>query len=253
MASARCALFGREVGVARAERQAIRVAQGAQTDDLDRQQEIARHALDHLELLIVLATEHGHALAAHREQLTHDRGHAVEVTGAVRTAQRRGQAAHVHARALALRVHLARVRREHVGHARLATQLEIALERARVASKVFVRAELRGIDEDRERHFGARASAPRRRATNAPRAARPSWAPGRGACRRCARPARPAETRPRCDADVSVTSPRWLGRSSRREDRAPAWRRSPRGGSFFGCAPKLCAALGKLPACTSFT
>ncbi len=148
------ALHGREVGVARRERQAVGLAHGAQADDLDGEEQVAGHAGDHLELLVVLPAEDRHRRPREREELGDHGGHALEVPGAVASTEGRRAGADAHARLLAGRVHGVGRGREDGGGAGARARLGVGRQRARIAGKVFVGAELSGVDEDRDDHEG---------------------------------------------------------------------------------------------------
>ena len=72
---------GREPGVARGQRQPVRLADGVERDDLGRQREVQRHPPDDPDLLVVLEPEVGALGADQREQDRDDRRDAVEVPG----------------------------------------------------------------------------------------------------------------------------------------------------------------------------
>ena len=76
------ALLRREVDVARAHGEAVRLAQRRHADDLDRQVEVAHEAADDGELLRVLLAEEEHVRLHDAEQLGDDDGDAVEVARA---------------------------------------------------------------------------------------------------------------------------------------------------------------------------
>ena len=76
-----------EVGVAARQRETVGLADERAPHDLDREVEIGGHAADDRELLRVLAAEVRAARTDDREQLGHDRGHAVEVAGPAGAAQ----------------------------------------------------------------------------------------------------------------------------------------------------------------------
>ena len=122
-----------EVGVARAHRQAVGLADDRQHLDPHREVEVGDHAADHRRLLGVLLAEVGDVGADDVEELGDDRGDAAEVPGA---APRGVAVEHLGERAgdldrggEALRVDLLDGRRVDEVDAGLGGQLEVALPR----------------------------------------------------------------------------------------------------------------------------
>ena len=91
-AGARSRSRRRQVGVAGAEREAVRLADGRAHLDAHRDVEVAHQPPDHERLLVVLLAEVGDVGSAHVEQLGDDRRDAAEVAAA---AAARGAAQHV--------------------------------------------------------------------------------------------------------------------------------------------------------------
>ena len=143
------ALLGREVDVARAHGQAVRLAQRRHAGDLDRQVEVAHEAADDGELLRVLLAEEQHVRLHHAEQLGDDDGDAVEVARARGALEALGErAADVDVGGEALRIHLVGRRREDDRDARLLQEAQVAGLVARVLVEVLAAAELRRVHED---------------------------------------------------------------------------------------------------------
>ena len=67
-----------QIGVARAQGEAVGLAHGGRGNDLERQIEVAHHLPDDAELLIVLLAEHGDVGCNLREELAAHRRHARE-------------------------------------------------------------------------------------------------------------------------------------------------------------------------------
>ncbi len=148
-------LFGREVGVARRQRQAVRLAHDRTADHLGGEIEIARHAADDGELLEVLLAEEGQLRARQGEELGDHRAHAAEMAGAARAAERLGERARLDPGLEAGRIELlGRARGEDEARAGLLALLEIAVEVARVAGEILAGPELGRVDEDGDRHRG---------------------------------------------------------------------------------------------------
>ncbi|KAG1466432.1 hypothetical protein G6F57_013260 [Rhizopus arrhizus] len=148
-------LFGAQVLVARTLGQAILVAHDLRPHDLDRERQLGHHLPDHGQLLVVLAAEHRHVRLHLQEQARHHRAHAIEVARAAGTLQHLAHARGVHLRGL---VHAQRVHRLHAGqpHGVAADLLQpghIGLGRTRVATEVFIGAELGRVDEDARHHL----------------------------------------------------------------------------------------------------
>ena len=107
------ALAGREVAVARREREAVGGAHGRHAGDLDAERQVARHAAHDHELLVVLLAEE-RALRPHEAEEARDHGgDAAEVAGACTALELAGQRAGIDRRGEALRVDRLDARREH--------------------------------------------------------------------------------------------------------------------------------------------
>ena len=78
------ALLGREVGVARGEREAVRLAHGLADDEAQRKVQVAHHPADHGDLLQILAAEVRDVGRDLEEELRDDGRHAAEVARADR-------------------------------------------------------------------------------------------------------------------------------------------------------------------------
>jgi hypothetical protein len=126
-------------------------------DDKASDVEVARHAPDHLQLLVVLLAEHRDIGQALQEQLGHHRGDTVEMARPRPAAEAVGEARHRHLGREPVRIDLAHPRREDEiapGGDELG---EVAGEVARVGVEVLALAELRGVDENAGDHqVGAR-------------------------------------------------------------------------------------------------
>ena len=151
------ALLGREIGVARGEREAVGIADGGRADDLERKIEVAHHLPDDAELLIVLLAEHGDVGRDLHEQLAHTVATPPkEVRTRVALKARRG-ALRDDARGKAVRVHRPRSGIQAAYADRRRRELgEVARLVAWVALEVLVRGELGRVDEDRDDDTPAR-------------------------------------------------------------------------------------------------
>ena len=129
------ALFGREIDVARGEREPVCLAHDRRADNLHRNIEIAHQLLDDQKLLVVLLAEHGDVGSALHEELGDDRGDAVEMIGPRRAAQALRQIADLDKGLEAFRIHLGGFRRENEIDAGVAELLEIAGFVARVGRR----------------------------------------------------------------------------------------------------------------------
>ena len=83
----RLPLLWREVDVATAHGEAVRLADGRERHDLDVQVQVAHHPPDHDELLGVLLAEVGAVGLDDVEELRHDGGHAAKVARSMRPLQ----------------------------------------------------------------------------------------------------------------------------------------------------------------------
>ena len=107
---------------------------------------------DDQRLLSVFLAEGGDVRPDDLEELGDDGRHPAEVPGAARPLEAVGEPRHLDERARPLRVDLLGLGGEDDVHPFLREHLDVAGEVARVACQVFVRPELRGIDEDRHDH-----------------------------------------------------------------------------------------------------
>ena len=124
------------------------------TDDFYRQTQIANHALDDQQLLIVLATEQRDIGLNQVEQLGDDRGHTDKMPGSHLPLQRNADLRYVDAHALryAKRIHFLDCRGEQQVAAARRKSMLIALQRAWVAREILIRTELCRIDENAGDH-----------------------------------------------------------------------------------------------------
>ena len=157
------ALLRREVDVARAHGEAVRLAQRGHAGDLDRQVEVAHEAADDGELLRVLLAEEQHVRLHHAEQLGDDDGDAVEVARARGALEALGErAADVDVGGEALRVHLVGRRREDDRDARLLQEAQVAGLVARVPRRSPRRGRTASGSRRRRRRRSRSATAPPR-------------------------------------------------------------------------------------------
>ncbi len=141
---------GIEIGVARAERQTVGFAHRGDAHDLDRHAQVAYHASDHYQLLVVLLAEHRH-VRLHGIQQPHDHGGDTgEMHRPERPAQDLRQPRDLHPRAGLQPARIQFRRRRHEQHIQpLCLELRpILLQGTRIVLEILAGAELRGIDED---------------------------------------------------------------------------------------------------------
>jgi len=137
-----------EIDVARADGQAIRLADDGMTDDLDSEIQIPHQPSNQLQLLVVFFAKDRHMGPNDIEELRDYRGDSLEVAGSMGTAQKRAQVVHIHVSLVALRIDLSYRRvKQNIGVLPF-QQPSIPLEVARIGSKVFVGAELRRVHEN---------------------------------------------------------------------------------------------------------
>jgi len=148
------ALLGTQILVARAHGEAVGLAHRRPRHDVDGEGEVADQVADHLQLLVVLASEQGNIRPHQVEQTRHHAGHAIEMTGARGTLQNIGQTGHAdaHRRLDPERVHRLDPGQEQQIATGPGQALGIGLGGARVAGKVLVRAELGRVDEHTGHH-----------------------------------------------------------------------------------------------------
>ncbi len=138
----------REILVAGTAGETVRFADQGGHDDVDGHVEIADHPLDDQRLLRVLLAEDGDIRAGEIEQLQADRADAAEMDGAGKTAKRLRQRCFRYPCGEVRSVHVRRRGIEDGVHAAFAAEPFVPFEIARIFVKVFVGAELRGIDEN---------------------------------------------------------------------------------------------------------
>jgi hypothetical protein len=146
----RCrALLRREVDVARAHGEPVRLAQCGDAGDLHRQVEVAHEAAHDGELLRVLLAEEEHVRLHHAEQLGDDDGDPVKVARARGALEALGErAADVDAGGETSRVHLVGGWGEHDRDAGLLEEAQVAGLVARVGVEVLAAPELGRVHED---------------------------------------------------------------------------------------------------------
>ncbi len=235
------AFAGREIRVARRERQPVVGADGFRRNDLDRHVELLDHAADDLELLAVLLAEDRDVGLHEIEELQHDGAHAVEESGPGRALELLRERRRHHAVDLRRRIHLLFLRREQHVDAFVLEARAVGVDRPRIAVEVLVRPELQPVDEDAgdhdvavlardaaQRQVARRAGCPssaRRRRDRRPRGAR-------RVPRRCSRfPSDSPSNVVAADGPV----PAAMGRGRR------------------GLDQKQCSSAGKLPSFTALT
>ena len=143
------ALLGAQVGVARAHRQAVRLADGRSDLDPHGEVQVVGELADDERLLGVFLAEVRDVRPGHVEEFGHDGGDPLEVTGAGGAVEWAGQPADLDARIEALGIDLLDRRREQDVDALALGQPGVVLFVARVRVEVFGRAELCRVDEQR--------------------------------------------------------------------------------------------------------
>lgn len=143
------AVLGREATVAARQRQAVGLAHRRGSDDRDTEIEIEHQSAHDGELLVVLHAEHGEIGFDRRQQLGHDRGHALEVSGPAPALHRRRERAGHDACVETARVHRGHRRCVHDLDPRRPTRGEVVVDRGGVVLEIGRLPELQWIDEDR--------------------------------------------------------------------------------------------------------
>lgn len=143
------AILGCQATVAARQRQPVGLAYRRGPDDRDTEIEIENQPAHDGELLVVLLPEHGEIGFGRRQQLGHDRGNALEVSGSAPALHRRGKRAGHDACVEPARVHRRHRRCVHEVHTRRPTGGEVVVDRRRIVVEVGRLAELQRIDEDR--------------------------------------------------------------------------------------------------------
>ena len=146
------ALVRGQIGVAAGQGQAVRVPYDRATEDLDGQREVGHEAADHRQLLEVLLPEVGPARPRQREQLGHDGGHPVEVSGPRRPFHGLGEALYRDGGDGRPGEELVGGRRQHQMGAGLAGQPAVLVEMTGVGGQVLAGSELERVDVNGHRH-----------------------------------------------------------------------------------------------------
>ncbi len=136
------------VAIARRHREPVRLAHGRHAHDLEGHGKVAHHALDHLELLIILFAEEGAVRHRHQQELGNDGRDTFEMAGAQRTTEPVGDTRHRDGRELLAGIHLVLARSEDDAAAGSTQLVEVTLLIARVGSEILVGSELCRVDED---------------------------------------------------------------------------------------------------------
>src|SRR5271156_4998709 len=139
----------REVGVARAHREAVFLAHDRHRHNLDIEVQIADHFLNRAQLLKILLAEDRQVRFDDVEQLGDHRRHPAEMARAMRAAQTIRDVARVDRRLRVRRVHCSRLRREDDVDRHRLEHRAVALEVARIAREVLAGSKLGRIDEYR--------------------------------------------------------------------------------------------------------
>ena len=146
-------LIGREVGVARAQSQAVGLTHGGHTHDLHGNKQIFRHAADDRQLLAVFLAKDGEVRPAEQQQFGHHRADPPKVGRTGNAAEPGCQRRRFHLGGVAFRVHGGGVGHEEHIRARGLNEGRIFFRAARVSGQVFIRAELRWVHEHRNDQF----------------------------------------------------------------------------------------------------
>ncbi|AAW75616.1 ATPases involved in chromosome partitioning [Xanthomonas oryzae pv. oryzae KACC 10331] len=148
------ALFGRQILIARAHRQAIGLAHDAAAQDLDRKRQVGHHLPDHSQLLVILLAEGGHVRLHLIEQPRHHGAYAIEMPRPAFALKHIADAGRVDGRGQrgAEWVHRVHVRQPQRIAAGIFQAAQVGLGRTRVARKIFIRAELGRVDEHAGHH-----------------------------------------------------------------------------------------------------
>src|SRR5271154_431701 len=139
----------REVGVARAHREAVFLAHDRHRHNLDIEVQVADHFLNRAQLLEILLAEDRQMRFDDVEQLGDHRRHSAEMAGAMRAAETIRDIARVDRRLRVRRVHCSRLRRKDDVDRHRLEHRAVALEVARIAREVLAGSKLGGIDEYR--------------------------------------------------------------------------------------------------------
>ena len=134
--SACCPLSRRQIDVTRTQRQAVGLAHNRHADDLHRHIEIAHHALDHGELLEILAAEEGNIGLDEVEELVHHRRHPAKVAGAAGAAEDISQPFDIDPGRSISRIEGGSVRGKDEIDAGGTGEFAVALQRARIGGEI---------------------------------------------------------------------------------------------------------------------
>ena len=137
-----------EISVARAHRQAVRLANGRVADDLQRQIEVANHLPDDAKLLVILLAEHREIGSDLCEQLATHRCHTLEEVRPRDAFEALGSPPRDDVGGESGRVHFCNIGHPHNVTVDFGEFGEVAFLLARVAGEVFLRRELGRVDED---------------------------------------------------------------------------------------------------------
>src|SRR5262249_39638120 len=130
-------------------RETVGVAHRRMAGDLDIEVEIARHAPDDLELLVILRAENSGVRPDHVEELGDDRRYAAKVAGTKLAGEERRKALNLDRRLVAFGIDLSRRGVEKNVDVFFFEKRAVAREVARIGSEVLARRELRRVDEKR--------------------------------------------------------------------------------------------------------
>lgn len=142
----------REPPVPRRQREATRIANGLDRDDLDREVELGHQPADHEQLLKILLAEVGTSGSRHREQLRHNGRDTVEVARTHGTLQPLGDAPDAHRDEDRTGVQLLDDGCEHPVRTGVHGGTHVRLQGPRIGRKVGGVVELQRIDEDGDDH-----------------------------------------------------------------------------------------------------
>src|SRR3990170_8834765 len=119
-------------------------------DDLDVEIEVLRQAANDLKLLVILAAKNCYMGTDDIKKLRHHRRHAAKVAGPHSAAQRLTEFANLDSSLETLGINFFHCRMKQDIDAGVIEQLSIPCEVARVAGEIFLRRELRRVNEQRD-------------------------------------------------------------------------------------------------------
>ena len=143
------ALVAVQVAVPRAHGQPVLLAHDRRADDVDLEVQVADHAADERQLLVILLAEDCDVRVDDHEELQDDGRDAAKVTGTMRAAERLREPLHRDRRLRPVRVDVVRIGREEHVDTRGGEERAVMFQVARIAREVVGAVELRGVDEDR--------------------------------------------------------------------------------------------------------